>query len=406
MVYRGFILLFAFTLLATLWAIFNKPQWGKTFGYKTLEGVVINRTYNKVYLLTEKGEIYRFYTKGGIFPQDWVKLEGTVRGSFVKPRKVEVKRGFLQRFRVKVHQTLKGRFLKTAETPFEKKLGSALLFGENWFSRKEKRKLSLIGIYHLVVISGMHYALLFSFFLIFPVRFKLRYYLALGFLSFFTFLVLFPKAPSYRAFISFALFLVAKIWEHPYSPLKALLLGYSVSLLLFPHWLYSVGFWLSYLASLGLILYYRSNRTPEENFLRNFFGNLFGLEATLVVLAVISPLIAYYFHFFSFGSFLYGWVFTVLTEFFLLVGLLNAVTLWSFPPFVEAQHILANAFEVLFEKVPEKVYVPLSPFSFWIAVVWVITTLGVLIFVKKRKWVYLTLLLLLEVLLFHYRNHF
>lgn len=407
MIYKGYIILFAFVLLATLQAFFNKPKWGKTFGYKTFKGVVINRIHNKVYLLTEEGEIYLFYAKRRLFPQDRVKLQGTAKGTFVKPQNIEVKRGLLQRLRVKFHQTLKERFLKTAKRPFGKKLGSALLFGENWFSRKERKKLSLIGIYHLVVISGMHYALLFSFFLIFPARFKVRYYIALVFLAFFTFLVLFPKAPSYRAFTSFALFLASKIGERPYSPLKALLVGYSISLLLFPHWFYSLGFWLSYLASLGLILYYRSNRTPEENFLRNFFGTLLGLEATLVVLAVITPLIGYSFHFFSFGSFLYGWAFTVLTELFLLVGILNVVTYWNFPPLVQAQHLLANFFEVLFEKFPQKVYVSLSPFPFWVAVVLVVTALGILKFVKKRerKLFYLTILLLTEVLLFHYRNH-
>jgi len=405
MAYRGFILLSALALLSTLWALLNKPRWGEGKGYRTLEGTVVNRSYGRFYLLTEEGELYRFYHRGEIFPYDWLRLEGKVRGSYVKPLKVEVKRNLLQRLRVKIHRTLKERFLKSAKTKFEKKLGSALLFGENWFSRKEKRKLSLIGIYHLVVISGMHYALLFSFFLVFPVRFKLRYWLALGFLSFFTFLVLFPKAPAYRAFTSFALFLAAKIGERLYSPLKALLWGYSLSLLFFPHWFYSLGFWLSYLASLGLILYYRSNRTPEENFLRNFFGNLLGLEATLVVTAVISPLLAYYFHFFSFGSFLYAWIFTLLTEFFLLVGILNTVTLWSFPPLVEAQHIISNAFGVLFEKVPERVYINLEPFPFWVAVVSVITALGILILIKRKRWLYLILLLLLEVFLFHHRDH-
>ena len=191
--------------------------------------------------------------------------------------------------------------------------------------------------------------------------------------------------------------MAAKIEERLYSPLKALLWGYSLSLLFFPHWFYSLGFWLSYLASLGLILYYRSNRTPEENFLRNFFGNLLGLEATLVVTAVISPLLAYYFHFFSFGSFLYAWIFTLLTEFFLLVGILNTVTLWSFPPLVEAQHIISDAFDVLFEKVPERVYINLEPFPFWVAVVSVITALGILILIKRKRWLYLILLLLLEV---------
>ena len=355
---KGFFILIVLLLFAGLYSYKSPVKWGKVYGKVHLRGEVINTIYRKALFLDEEGRRFSFYFPKGVtlYPGDGIELEGIARGSYIKVERLKVKRNFLQRWRIKIHNYLKYRFLKTAETPFEKKLGSALLFGENWFSRSERAKLGHTGIYHIIVISGMHYALLFTFFLIFPVRWRLRYWLALGFFIFFTFFILFPKAPAYRAFISFAIFLLAKLFDRQYHSLKALLLAAALWLFLFPHWFYNIGFWLSYLASLALILYYGSQKTPEENFVRNVAGKLLGLEAALVVMSVINPILAYYFHYFSFGSFFYTWIFTLLAEGFLIVGILNMLTLWSFPPLLEVQHYIASAFGEVFYNLPEGVY--------------------------------------------------
>ena len=247
----------------------------------------------------------------------------------------------------------------------------------------------------------MHYALLFTFFLIFPVRWKLRYWLALSFFVFFTFLILFPKAPAYRAFISFSLFLLAKILEKQYHSLKALLIAFSLWVLIFPYWFFNVGFWLSYLASLSLILYYGNRKTPENSLFENMIKTFLGLEASLVVLTVINPILAYYFHYYSFGSFLYNQIFTLLAEGFLLVGILNMLTFWSFSPFVELQHLIASTFEWIFSKIPENVFIKVPYFPKEVMFLFVITAIGFLLIVpKKWKLKVLVLLFFVEVFVF------
>ncbi len=395
----GLITLLGVSFITTFYALWNKPSFNPLKGSNCLRGEVINKSFNRVWFISDN-HLYYFYTDKKLFPSDGIKVCGTFRGIRIsKVDHLEVDRSFIQRLRVKIHETLKWRALKSARTKVEKKLISALLFGENWFSRAERKKLSYLGIYHLIVISGMHYALLFTFFFIFPVRWKLRYWAALLFFTFFTFLLLFPKAPAYRAFLSFALFLLAKILEQNYSSLKALLLAYGGSLLLFPYWLSNIGFWLSYLASGALILYYSSKKVPEESFFTNFFGRFLGVEATLVVSAAILPLLVVFLHFFSLGSFLYAFPFTLVVEGFLLTEILNMFTLWSFPPFLELQHKLSDIFGFLFYKLPPLGVIGVPHFPGWsVFLLPVLFFLG-LILVKEKKLTFAVIFFLTELLL-------
>ncbi len=383
-------------------ALLHPTKRGKLFGSVHLKGEVINTSYGMVYIKTDKGLIFKLYPPKGkkLFVSDTVDVWGKAYGFRLYAEKLKIYRSSLQRLRVKIHTLLKERFLKTAKSKFEKKLGSALLFGENWFSRKEKLKMSHLGIYHIIVISGLHYALIFTFFLIFPVRWKLRYWLALAFFTFFTFLILFPKAPAYRAFMSFLLFLSAKILERRYSSLKALILAAILWIALFPYWVFNIGFWLSYLASLSLILYYGGGRTPEENFFRNFFGKFLGLEATLVVSVAISPLLVYTFHYLSFGGFLFAWIFTPLAVAFILVSLLNGLTLWSFTPLLEVQHLTANLFEGVFRTIPETVYINTPTIPKWEIYPLTILALVAVALPIPKKWLLLIFLLFLETAIF------
>ena len=398
-----FFLLFLL-LFATFYSYTHRAIYKPKYGYGCIEGEVAYRSYNKVWLNSE-GRFFYFYTKRPIYPTDSVEVCGTFKGLRIKPKTLKVERNFLQKLRLKIRYYLKGKFFKIAKSKVEKKLISALVFGDNYFSRKEKRRLSHLGIYHLIVISGMHYAFLFTFFLVFPVRWKLRYWFALAFLSAFTFLLLFPKAPAYRAFLSFALFLTAKIFERNYSSFKALFWAYALSLFLFPFWLTNVGFWLSYLASLSLILYYGGRKVPEESFLSNLFGKFLGLEAVLVVSVVIAPLIASQFHFFGLGSFLYTALFSFVVQIFLLVAILNVFTFFSLPPLVWAQNSVADFFGYLFYNLPTFGVFKVESYPLPVAIFFIVLALGVLKFLKRGKLLAVGFIFLLEILSLFLFNH-
>ena len=385
--------------------LFHQPQWGRAKGYTPfIRGEVISTNYNRALVLDENNRLWsvRFKYGNPTYPGDSIVFKGYAKGSRVYIKHYNISRSFFQKIRVSVHSFLKERFLNAVRDKFARKLGSALIFGENWFSKRERTKISHLGIYHLIVISGMHYALFLTFFLFIPVRWRLRWLIALLFFGFFTLFVLFPKAPAYRAFISVALFLLAFLFEKPYNALKALLLAYAVSLLLYPHWLFNFGFWLSYLASLSLILYFGTRKTPEEDYFVNFLSKSLGIEASLVVMVTISPILIYYLKYISFGTFLYSFAFTVITEVYLLIATLNLLSLWSIPPAVDLQIMVSKVFEYLYRIFPENVYVKTASIPKWEMYLFIFISLAILIspLSKVKKWLLLLVLFVLELVTF------
>jgi ComEC/Rec2-related protein len=406
--YTLFLLLCAAAV--SLWTFFTfKPKWGFGKGKVEVEGKVISVNYNRALVVDQNQRLWSVRFKGArVYPDDAVRVVGYAYGGRVYAKEVKVKRHLLQKLRVKIHSFLKWRFLNTADDKFAKKLGSALIFGENWFSKKEREKISRLGIYHLIVISGMHYALFLTFFLALPVRWGLRWKAALLFFSFFTFFLLFPKAPAYRAFVSIALLLLAKLIERPYNALKALLIAYSLSLLFYPHWFYNFGFWLSYLASLSLILYYGFRKTPEQDYFKSFVSKTLGIEASVVVTATISPILVYYLKYLSFGVFVYGFIFTLVAELYILIATANLLTLWSLPPLTWLQNRAADLFEFFYALFPTGLSVDTPQPPVWQMYLFVALSLLILLtpFGRKVKWLALLLLLSAEALVFVVANEF
>ena len=399
---KPLLFLFFISLLFLLYALINKPHFGKSYGYVNLRGKVAYISFHRVYLIDTKNRFWRLYTyrfKQSIFVGDVLTVSGYAKGFKIYPENIEVNRNWFQNLRVKVHSFLKRKFLKAAKTKANKKLGSALLFGENWFSKSERRKLGHIGVYHLVVISGMHYALFLTFFFLFPLRFKLRYFFTLGFFTFFTLFVLFPKAPAYRAFTSVCIFLLAKILERPYNSLKALLLAFSVSLLLYPYWVSNVGFWLSYIASLALILYYGNKQPVENQFFHNFVGKFLGLEATLVVTTAIAPILVSSFHYFTLGSFLYSFPLTVLVQLYIFIATFNLLTLFFIQPALDIQEKLAELFELCLHKFPENVYFKTPQLPLELTIFLTLAVLVILYLPIRRKLILILATFLLEIFL-------
>ena len=401
---KTFVLLVLALILTALNFVFNKTEWGYSRGYVTLKGEIISTNYNRVILLDKNSKLWslRLRRNQRIYVSDGVEIFGYAKGGKIYVKKLQIERNFLQKFRIKIHNFLKGRFLKTAKGKFAKKLGSALIFGENWFSKKERLKISHLGIYHIIVISGMHFALFLTFFFIFPLRWKLRWKLALLFFSVFTLFILFPKAPAYRAFISVAIFLLASILERPYNALKALLIAYSISIAIYPFWMFNYGFWLSYLATLSLILYYGVRKTPEQDYFGNFLGKTLGLEASVVVMATINPILVYYLKYISFGVFLYGFIFTFVAEIYIFVAVANLITLWSIPPLTELQNWIASAFEFFYRVLPDKVYLTVSKPPTWEMYLFVVIAIFICFLPLKRslKWFLLFGFLIIQYLVF------
>ncbi len=112
------------------------------------------------------------------------------------------------------------------------------------------------GLYHLLVIAGLHVGLL-----TLLVEFLLRglgcrrvtrSFIVLGFLVVYAFLVE-QRAPTLRATLMIALYLVARILDRGHSPLNAIGGVALILLYLRPAWLFESGFQLSFAAALLIV---------------------------------------------------------------------------------------------------------------------------------------------------------
>jgi competence protein ComEC len=112
------------------------------------------------------------------------------------------------------------------------------------------------GLYHLLVIAGLHIGLLTLLveFLLQWLGFRrvTRAFMVLGFLVVYAFLVE-QRAPTLRATLMIALYLLARILDRGHSPLNSLG-GVALVLLYFrPAWLFESGFQLSFAAALLIV---------------------------------------------------------------------------------------------------------------------------------------------------------
>ncbi len=112
------------------------------------------------------------------------------------------------------------------------------------------------GLYHLLVIAGLHVGLLTllvdSLLRAMRCRRVTRAFVVLGFLAVYAFLVE-QRAPTLRATLMIALYLVARLLDREHSPLNAIGGVALVLLYIRPAWLFESGFQLSFAAALLIV---------------------------------------------------------------------------------------------------------------------------------------------------------
>lgn len=178
-------------------------------------------------------------------------------------------------------------------------------------------EFSRLGIQHILAISGFHFALMaafFSFFLRLFLKPKHAAVLLLILLTGYFFFI--GNGPSVaRAWIAISLFLIAQIKELRMTGLNALGMGLIVEILCDPMLILHIGFQLSFLATLSILLVYPAMnklawnllpRRPIDNLagMRRFSQHIYLIGATLrqsislnlaVHLATV-PLLLFLFH--------------------------------------------------------------------------------------------------------------
>jgi competence protein ComEC len=168
-------------------------------------------------------------------------------------------------------------------------LGKGLLLGvKSSLGEEIEDNFRRTGIIHIVVLSGYNVMLVVSFILFcFSFFMTLRWRLVSGVLAIVSFaLIVGLSATVVRASIMASLVLFAQAFGKQYDVLKALIVAGLIMILINPYLLlYDIGFQLSFMATLGLILL-----VPK--FETNFIKNENILQAKDFVLATVATQIA------------------------------------------------------------------------------------------------------------------
>lgn len=176
-------------------------------------------------------------------------------------------------------------------------LGEGLLLGvKSALGADIEDNFRRTGIIHIVVLSGYNVMLVVAFFMfLFSFFLPLRVRMAFGIVSIIAFaLIVGLSATVVRASIMAALLLVAQASGRRYDVLRALLLAGTVMIVINPYLLlYDIGFQLSFMATLGLLLFTPQFETSIIKKTSHFGAKDFFL-ATVATQVAVLPLLIYH----------------------------------------------------------------------------------------------------------------
>lgn len=177
---------------------------------------------------------------------------------------------------------------------------TVLLADKDFLGADTRRAFSDAGVAHILALSGMHVAVIFSvvFLLLYPLaligRYKLRYFLVLPVVWFY---VIFTGAlPSaVRAAVMLTFGVAGILLERQNSSLGALCWAAFFILVFSPYTIFDIGFQLSFLCVAALILFVDPLNGIDSRRHHRLHSAVAALLATLVATAASWALVAYYF---------------------------------------------------------------------------------------------------------------
>jgi competence protein ComEC len=174
----------------------------------------------------------------------------------------------------------------------------AVLLGETgYLDRRLGDAFTELGITHLIALSGQHLCFIAGVVLVLLRCLRRRSTAALLLaISLYVGVVGFIVS-LWRAFVMAMVLALAGSCRRPIDPVKALGEAFVIVLLFFPHAYYSVGFQLSFLATLALLLAVRGLRAPASRSWarRAWFGIRSSLCVSVAAQLAVTPVLIHYF---------------------------------------------------------------------------------------------------------------
>ncbi|NBC83840.1 MAG: DUF4131 domain-containing protein [Bacteroidetes bacterium] len=235
------------------------------------------------------------YYSGRIIQQQWVLLPGN---------KLPVRR-----FAEKCRDYFQANIDFTIFSDREKAILTAMCLGDkSYMTERTMMLFQRMGIAHLFAVSGLHVGFVF---LLFQGIFGrvAKYSRATKILSvlipvigiwLFTFITGLPES-AIRASIMFSVIALGRLSDKKHYSVNNLALAAFIILIINPKQLFQIGFQLSFLAVLGILLLY--NKINRAVYFRHFAGRKIWelISISLSAQLFIFPLLLYHFHQFSFA---------------------------------------------------------------------------------------------------------
>lgn len=185
-------------------------------------------------------------------------------GEFQKDRDFE--KGIIGVYKIKNYKCLKKDVIcylydvkRNIYAQFKENIGEekasiimSLCYGDTqYLSKDDKNQFLKLGVFHAVSVSGFHMAIIYE---VLEKIIGLRLSIIISFIyMMFTGM----QSATVRAFIMILIFKLSKILFKNYDSISSLSLAALILLLIKPYYITDVGFMLSFLATLGMILYYK-----------------------------------------------------------------------------------------------------------------------------------------------------
>ncbi|RXM75050.1 ComEC/Rec2 family competence protein [Clostridium tetani] len=251
-----------FTIIMFLFSILGIISFNLYFSFQPKTGALIriNNKYDYRVEGTTKGR--KLILKGNIKKLEEGQLIKVESGDF--KRNVVYEKGIIGEYNIQ-HYVLQNRDFRSKIYNLKrninnkfinslgKKRGSivvSLCFGDSSYLEKEdKDNIKKLGVIHALSVSGFHLALVYKIFeIIFTMKFAIiASYLYLAFTGF--------KYSTIRAFIMILVLKLSDKFYGEYDSLSSIFLAFLIILFLKPYAFMEIGFMLSFLSTLGILMF-------------------------------------------------------------------------------------------------------------------------------------------------------
>jgi competence protein ComEC len=175
----------------------------------------------------------------------------------------------------------------------------SIILGESSYLEDEyEEKMRNLGLAHILAVSGLHIGIISLFlaytFKIIGISKKISSPIVILLLWCYGYFIGYPSSVL-RALIMFSSLMLADLTYRRYDSVNSLAFGCLILLIYNPLWLFSVGFQLSFVATLSIILF-----TPKINEVLSIIGKIRNMLSPILAVQIgVIPIFAYHFNEFS-----------------------------------------------------------------------------------------------------------